>query len=163
MHRHIESLVVIQQRTQCCRSIILQKQNIRRNIEKLENSFAEMQIELKAIKTRMNNAEEWISNLEDRIMEITQSGQQTKNQMKNHESNTRNLQDNIKSANLHIIESRRRKKRKCDWRCIWRNYGWKLSKCKWNRYQDTGSTEGSKQLEPNQAHTKIYYNKNGIN
>ena len=50
--------------------------------EKLENSFAEMQAELKALKGRMNNAEEWISDLEDRIMEIIQSGQQTENQMK---------------------------------------------------------------------------------
>ena len=40
-----------------------------------------MQTELKAIKSRMNNAEEWISDVEDRIMEITQSAQQTKNQM----------------------------------------------------------------------------------
>ena len=56
--------------------------NIRRNIEKLENSFTETQIELKAIKTRMNNVEEQISDLEDRIMEITQSGQQTENEMK---------------------------------------------------------------------------------
>ena len=33
-------------------------ENIRRNIEKLENSFAETQTELKALKSRMNNAEE---------------------------------------------------------------------------------------------------------
>ena len=32
-------------------------ENIRKSQEKLENSFAEMQTELKAIKTRMNNAE----------------------------------------------------------------------------------------------------------
>ena len=37
-----------------------------------------MQTELKALKSRMNNAEEQISDSEDRIMEITQSGQQTK-------------------------------------------------------------------------------------
>ena len=42
-----------------------------------------MQAELKALKSRMNNAEEQISDLEDRIMEITQSGWQTENQMKN--------------------------------------------------------------------------------
>ena len=36
---------------------------IRRNIEKLENSFAEMQTELKALKSIMNNAEEQISDL----------------------------------------------------------------------------------------------------
>ena len=33
-------------------------ENIRRSQEKLENSFAEMQTELKALKSRMNNAEE---------------------------------------------------------------------------------------------------------
>ena len=33
-------------------------ENIKRNQEKLENSFAEMQTELKALKRRMNNAEE---------------------------------------------------------------------------------------------------------
>ena len=49
-------------------------------MEKIENSFAEMQTELKAPKSRMINAEERISDLEDRIMEITQSGEQTENQ-----------------------------------------------------------------------------------
>ena len=33
-------------------------ENIRRSQEKLENSFAEIQTELKALKARMNNAEE---------------------------------------------------------------------------------------------------------
>ena len=46
-------------------------ENIRRNIEKLENSFAETQTELKAIKSIMNNAKEQISDLKDRIMKIT--------------------------------------------------------------------------------------------
>ena len=45
-------------------------ENIRRRQEKLENSFA---AELKALMSRMNNAEVRISDLEDRIMEITQS------------------------------------------------------------------------------------------
>ena len=54
-------------------------ENIKRNVEKLENSFAEMQTEVKTIKSRMNNKEEWISDLEDRIMETTKSGQQTEN------------------------------------------------------------------------------------
>ena len=33
-------------------------ENIRRSQEQLENSFAEIQTELRAVKTRMNNAEE---------------------------------------------------------------------------------------------------------
>ena len=35
-------------------------ENIRRSQEKLEHSFAEVQTELRAVKTRMNNAEEQI-------------------------------------------------------------------------------------------------------
>ena len=35
--------------------------------EKLENSFMEMQTELKSLKSRMNNEEERINDLEDRI------------------------------------------------------------------------------------------------
>ena len=61
----------------------------------------------------------------------------------------------------HNRDSRRRRQRNGDWKYIWRNYGWKLYKSKWNTYQDTGSTEGPKQVEPKQAHTKIYYNKHG--
>ena len=53
-----------------------------RSQEKLENSFAEMQTELKSLKSMMNNAEAWISDLEDRKMEIAQSGHQTQNQKK---------------------------------------------------------------------------------
>ena len=68
---------------------------------KWENSFAEMQAELKALE-RMNNAEERISDVEDRIMEITQSGQQTENQMKKHDSNMRYLWNDIKWAKLPI-------------------------------------------------------------
>ena len=48
-------------------------ETIKRNQEKLENSFAEMKAELKAMNTRLNNAEEQINDLQDRTMEITQS------------------------------------------------------------------------------------------
>lgn len=78
-------------------------ENIRRSQEKLENSFAEKQTELRPVKSRMNNAEEQISDVEDGIMEITQSRHQTENQMKKHESNIRDLWDNIKQVNLCII------------------------------------------------------------
>ena len=54
---------------------------MRKSHEKLENSFAEIQTELKAIKSRMNNAEEQISEMEDKIIGIIQSGQLTENQM----------------------------------------------------------------------------------
>ena len=66
-------------------------ENIRRSQEKCKNSFTESQAELKALKSRMNNAKEQISDQEDRIMELTQSGQKTQNKMKRHESSIRDL------------------------------------------------------------------------
>ena len=74
-----------------------------RSQEKLENSFTEIWTELKAIKSKMNNAEEKNSDVEDKIMEITQSGQQTENQMIKHKSDIRGLWDDIKQDNLHIV------------------------------------------------------------
>ena len=46
---------------------------MRRNQEKLENSFAKMKTELKAMNNSMNNAEERISDLKDIIIEITEA------------------------------------------------------------------------------------------
>ena len=78
-------------------------ENIRRSQDKLENSFAEIQTEPKAIKSRMNNAEEGISDTEDGIMEITETGQQRENQMKKHERDKRDLWDDINWVNICII------------------------------------------------------------
>ena len=54
-----------------------------RSQEKLENSFVEMKAKLKSMNSRMNNAEEQISDLEDRIMEIIQLEEQRKPNLKN--------------------------------------------------------------------------------
>ena len=109
---------------------------------------------------------EWIMqrirHLGDKIMEITQSGQQTEHQMKKYESNIRDLWDNIKQANsqyTHNRDSRRKRKRKGDWKYICGNHGWKLSKSEGNRYQDTearGPQTSWTQTDPHQD-----YNKNG--
>lgn len=48
-------------------------ESMRRNQEKLENSFAEMKTELKAMNNSMNNAKERISDLKDIIIEITEA------------------------------------------------------------------------------------------
>ena len=70
-----------------------------------------MQAKVEALKSRMNSAEEQISDFEDKIMEISQSVQQTENQMK-HESNIRDPWDNLKQRNLHIIWVPEEKKKK---------------------------------------------------
>ena len=50
-------------------------ETIRRSQENLENSLTKMKTVLKAMISRLNNAEEQISDLEDKTMEITQSEQ----------------------------------------------------------------------------------------
>ena len=69
----------------------------RRSQEKSENSFADTKAELKAMNSRMNNAEDRTNDLLDR-MEITQSKKKQKN-----ESSKRDLWDNIKCAHLHTV------------------------------------------------------------
>ena len=58
---------------------------------------------------------------------------------------------------MHNRYSRRRKKGKGDWRSIWRNFVWNLFKSKGKIYQGSGSTEGPKQAESKQAHTKTLW------
>ena len=65
-----------------CKKGTRKLETIRRSQEKLENSFAKTKADIKAMNSRINNAEERISDLEDRIMEITQLEQQTETQMK---------------------------------------------------------------------------------
>ena len=49
------------------RNCKMKLETIKRNQGKLENSFAKMKAELKAVNSKMNNAEERISDLEDRL------------------------------------------------------------------------------------------------
>ena len=64
---------------------------IKKMQEKLENSFTETKAELKAKDSRMNNAEERISDLEDKIMEITQSEEQTESQIEKKKQKTKTM------------------------------------------------------------------------
>ena len=54
-------------------------ENIRRNQEKFENSFAETQTELKTLRAEWIMQRSELVYLKDRIMDISQSGQQTEN------------------------------------------------------------------------------------
>ena len=54
---------------------------MKKNQSKLENSIAKMITDLKAMKSRLNNAEEKVSDLKDKMIKITQSEEQTERQM----------------------------------------------------------------------------------
>lgn len=107
----------------------------------------------------MNNAEEWIHDLKEGIIKITKSGWQKVTKRKKHKSNVRDQWCNTEKANLCIIEIPGEEKVKgienIFEQCMAENF-----KFKGNRYQDIGSTEGPKQGESKQTHTKTYYNIN---
>ena len=51
-------------------------ETIKKNQSKLANLIAEINTELKAMNSKLNNLEKWTNDLEDRIMEVTQLKQQ---------------------------------------------------------------------------------------
>ena len=58
-------------------------ETIKRTQSKLHNSIAKMKIQLKAKNSKINNAEERISDLNNRITKIIQSKQQTEKNIEN--------------------------------------------------------------------------------
>ena len=136
---------------------------VSRNREKLGNSCSETQTELKELTSRMNDAEGGIGDLEDGLMEITQSGQWTENQMKKHESSIRDPWGDTKRATVCRIGIPEGEEKEKGIESIFNEIMSEtfptLNKVIW--YQDTGSPEGPKQVEPKLAHTKTYYDTNG--
>ena len=66
----------------------------------MNNTINEIKISLEVIKTRIMEAEEWISDLEDKIVEITTTEQNKGKRMKRIEDSLRDLWDNIKCTNI---------------------------------------------------------------
>ena len=65
----------------------------------MNNTINEMKNSLEGIKSRIAEAEEWISDLEDKIVEITTVAQNKEKKMKRIEESLRDLWDNIKRTN----------------------------------------------------------------
>ena len=63
----------------------------------------EMKNTLEGINSRINEAEEWISDLEDKTVEITVTEQNKEKRMKRTEDCLRDLRDNIKHTSIKII------------------------------------------------------------
>ena len=81
-----------------------------------------------------------------------------KTNLKN-ESKVGDFWDNIKCNTIHIIGVQEGGEREGYQTCMWRNYDWKTPKLEeGNKYPGTGSTEGPKQDEHKQTHTKTYHN-----
>ena len=69
-----------------------------------KNTITEMKNTLEGINSRINEAEEWISELEDRVVEITAAEQNKENRMKVNGDSLRDLWDKVIGTNIHIIE-----------------------------------------------------------
>ena len=67
------------------------------------HTMIEVKNDLEWIKSRISEAEEWISELEDKMVEITSSERNKVKRMKRAEEILRDLWDNIKHTNIWII------------------------------------------------------------
>ena len=69
----------------------------------MQNTTIEIKSSLVAANSRMQEAEEWISEVEDRLVEITDAEQKREKRLKTNEESLRELWDNVKRTNIHII------------------------------------------------------------
>ena len=69
----------------------------------MNNAINEIKNSLEGIKSRITEAEEWISDLEDRMVEFTAVEQNKEKRMKRNEDSLRDFWDNIKRTNIRII------------------------------------------------------------
>ena len=76
---------------------------------------------IEEIKSKINEAKEWISELEDRVVEISAI---EKKKMKKNEDRLTYLWDNIKCTNICIVGAPLKKERA--WENTWRYNSWKL-------------------------------------
>ena len=80
----------------------------------MQNTITEIKNSLEAANSRIQEAEEWISEVEDRLVEITDAEQKREKRLKTNEESLRELWDNIKRTNIRIIgvpEKKRERKR----------------------------------------------------
>ena len=68
----------------------------------MNNTINEIKNSLEGIRSRITEAEEWISDLEDKILEITTAEQNKDKRMKRFEDSLRDLCD-IKCNNIRIL------------------------------------------------------------
>ena len=79
----------------------------------MQNTITETKNSLEAANSRIQEAEEWISEVEDRLVEIMDVEQKREQSLETNEESLRELWDNIKHTNIPIIrvpEGEERKK-----------------------------------------------------
>ena len=69
----------------------------------MQNTITEIKNSLEAAKSRIQEAEEWISEVENSLVEITDAEQKRERRLKTNEESLRELWDNVKRTNICII------------------------------------------------------------
>ena len=69
----------------------------------MQNTITEIKNSLEASNSRIQEAEEQISEVEDRWVEITDAEQKREKRLKTNEESLRELWDNVNRTNIHII------------------------------------------------------------
>ena len=69
-----------------------------------KNAITEMWNWLVVMSTRMEEAEEWISDIEDKIMENNEAEKKKERKILDHECRLRKLSNSLKHNKIHIIE-----------------------------------------------------------
>ena len=78
----------------------------------MKNSITEIKNTLKGINSRLEEAEEQISDLKDRVRESSQAEQEREKIIIKNENRLRELSDNIKVNSIHIIGTLEREESK---------------------------------------------------
>ena len=79
-------------------------QDIKLQQEEMQNTITEIKNSLEAANSRIQEAEEQISEVEDRdLVEITDAEQKREKRLKTNEESLRELWDNVKRTNIRII------------------------------------------------------------
>ena len=69
----------------------------------MNNVINEIKNTLERTNSRINEAENWISEVEDRMVEINEAERKKEKRIKRNEDNLRDLWDNVKRPNIRII------------------------------------------------------------
>ena len=68
----------------------------------MQTTITDIKNSLEAINSRIQKAEEQISEVEDRLVEITDA-EEKRDRLKTNEESLRELWDNVKCTNIHMI------------------------------------------------------------
>ena len=91
----------------------------------MQNTITEIKHSPEAANSRIQEAEEQISEVEDRLVEIMDAEQKREKRLKTNEESLRELWDNIKCTNIYIIACQKEKRERVT-ENVWRDNSQKL-------------------------------------